>query len=580
MAGPLLVCDAPHLLYRAFYALPDSIKGPDGQPTNALLGSVNVTLQVIEEHAPRAVVMCFGAEAAEYRTDAFPAYHADRPPMPDGLAVQWAKAPGLYEALGWKVLDHSGLEADDLMHSLALAEERAGGKALIFTGDRDMFQCATENVHVLMQQARKGFTEMGPEEVREWYGIGPEQVPDFIALRGDPSDGLPGAKGIGAKTAADILQRKGDLEHAILGAIREKPSVRRALIEQADELRSFKEIATLVEVELDAVEDRETDWAGGAKAASRARHEPARGAAPEARRLGPLGPHRVAAGASRLAEPAVDPELELAGVLAEPAGPADRGGELDGVGADRERGGGDAAAEALGGAVGALAVGVGEHHQELVVLPADDHVAAAQRAGEAGAGVVEDGGGGLGRERAEAVEPGLDQRERVAVPGGAGDEEVELAFAEAAVAEAGDRVGEALGLRVGVAGPLDRQRAGHRGHQLAGVDRIGQAGVRAGAQQRRADLRRRRAAEDDDGRDRHLRPPLQRGEDRGGGIGADDDDDVGRRPQRLRGQPRVGLVPLRGERADERLVPALGDDQDAARTPLHGGEVWRGWARA
>ena len=189
------------------------------------------------------------------------------------------------------MLDHSGLEADDLMHSLALAEERAGGKALIFTGDRDMFQCATENVHVLMQQARKGFTEMGPEEVREWYGIGPEQVPDFIALRGDPSDGLPGAKGIGAKTAADILQRKGDLEHAILGAIREKPSVRRALIEQADELRSFKEIATLVEVELDTVEDRETDWAGGAKAASE------------------LGMNRLAERLEKLAEPPLGSKL-------------------------------------------------------------------------------------------------------------------------------------------------------------------------------------------------------------------------------------------------------------------------------
>jgi 5'-3' exonuclease len=267
MAGPLLVADAPHLLYRAFYALPDSITGPDGQPTNALLGSVNVTLQVIEEHAPRAIVMCFGAEAADYRTEAFPAYHADRPPMPGGLESQWAKAPGLYEALGWTVMDHSGLEADDLLHSLALVEERAGGKALIFTGDRDLFQCATENVHVLLQQARAGFTEMGPEEVRERYGIGPEQVPDFIALRGDPSDGLPGAKGIGAKTAADILQRKGTLEHAILGAIREKPSVRRALIEQADELRSFKEIATLVEVELERPPDRPTDFARGADAA-------------------------------------------------------------------------------------------------------------------------------------------------------------------------------------------------------------------------------------------------------------------------------------------------------------------------
>ena len=94
MAGPLLVADAPHLLYRAFYALPDSITGPDGQPTNALLGSVNVTLQVIEEHAPRAIVMCFGAEAADYRTDAFPAYHADRPPMPDGLAVAVGEGAG------------------------------------------------------------------------------------------------------------------------------------------------------------------------------------------------------------------------------------------------------------------------------------------------------------------------------------------------------------------------------------------------------------------------------------------------------------------------------------------------------
>jgi 5'-3' exonuclease len=212
-------------------------------------------------------VHCFGAEAADYRTEAYPAYHAHRPEMPEGLAVQWAQARGFYEAFGWTVLDHDGLEADDLMHSLALAEERAGGSALIFTGDRDMFQCVTDKVHVLMQQARKGFTEMGPKEVRERYGIGPELVPDFIALRGDPSDGLPGAKGIGEKTAADILQRKGDLEHAILGAIREKPSVRRALIEQAAELRSFKAIATLVEIEMDPVPDAPTDAEGGAKAA-------------------------------------------------------------------------------------------------------------------------------------------------------------------------------------------------------------------------------------------------------------------------------------------------------------------------
>jgi 5'-3' exonuclease len=109
---------------------------------------------------------------------------------------------------------------------------------------------------------------MGPEEVVGTYGVTPEQVPDFIALRGDPSDGLPGAKGIGPKTAAELLKRKGDLEHVILGAIREKPSVRKALIEQADELRMFREIATLRTVPVERVPDTPTDYAGGAKAAA------------------------------------------------------------------------------------------------------------------------------------------------------------------------------------------------------------------------------------------------------------------------------------------------------------------------
>jgi 5'-3' exonuclease len=154
------------------------------------------------------------------------------------------------------------------VHSLALAEEAAGGETLILTGDRDLLQCATGRTRVLLQRARQeGPDDMGPEEVKEFYGVAPEQVPDFIALRGDPSDGLPGAKGIGAKTAADLLQRKGDLEHVILGAIREKPSVRRALIEQADELRMFLDIATLRTIPVDRPADRTTDPATGAAAA-------------------------------------------------------------------------------------------------------------------------------------------------------------------------------------------------------------------------------------------------------------------------------------------------------------------------
>jgi DNA polymerase-1 len=108
---------------------------------------------------------------------------------------------------------------------------------------------------------------VGPVEVRERYGIPPALVPDFIALRGDPSDGLPGAKGIGEKTAAELLRRHGGLEEAIAGAIRERPVVRRALLEQADELRAFKEIATLRDADVELPPDRPTDRAGGAAAA-------------------------------------------------------------------------------------------------------------------------------------------------------------------------------------------------------------------------------------------------------------------------------------------------------------------------
>ncbi len=269
MPGPLLVTDAPHLLYRAFFGLPDSITGADGRPVNALLGSVNQTLWCVERFKPRAVVMCFGAEAAVYRTDAYPPYHAHRPETPDDLAHQWALAPDLYRALGWHVLDSSEYEADDVMGTLCALEEEAGGKALILSGDRDMFQCVTASVHVLLQQrGREGPEELDPAGVRARYGVSPEQVPDFIALRGDPSDGLPGAKGIGEKTAATLLQRHGDLETAIDKAIKEKPGVRKALIGQADELRMFKDVATLRRMDLERPADALTDGAGGADAAA------------------------------------------------------------------------------------------------------------------------------------------------------------------------------------------------------------------------------------------------------------------------------------------------------------------------
>jgi 5'-3' exonuclease len=268
MPPPLLAVDAPYVLYRSFFALPDSIKGADGHPVNALLGAANVLLRIAADRRPRAIVICFGAEAAEYRVELYPPYHASRPPVPDALAWQFEQAPEFFNAFGWSTENSPDLEADDLLGALGTAEAQAGGQALIVTGDRDMFQCADERVSVLLlKPGNSGFEDVGPAEVRKRYGIPPELVPDFIALRGDPSDGLPGAPGIGPKTAADLLQRHGSLEGAIDRAIHERPRVTAALTERADELRAFRDIATLRPVAVKLPPDRATDLDGGAVAA-------------------------------------------------------------------------------------------------------------------------------------------------------------------------------------------------------------------------------------------------------------------------------------------------------------------------
>ena len=288
MTAPLLAVDAPSLLYRAFFALPKSIRGEGGRPVNALLGTANLILWVIERHRPRAVVLCAGAEAAAYRAEAYPPYHADRPPLPDELGEQWQDAPAFFGAFGWSWLDAGDLEADDLLGSLAEAESAAGGEALLFTGDRDMFQCVGERVRVLFPRGGKdGPEEIGPDEVRRRYGVEPAQVPDFIALRGDPSDSLPGAKGIGEKTARDLLREHGDLEALLADARRAttelRPRQAQALRDQADELRLFRHIATLVPVDVERPADAPTDFAAGAAAARE------RGMNALARRLEGLG---------------------------------------------------------------------------------------------------------------------------------------------------------------------------------------------------------------------------------------------------------------------------------------------------
>jgi 5'-3' exonuclease len=266
---PLLVVDAPSLLYRGFFALPTTITDGSDRPVNALLGSLNMIMRVVGDYRPRAVVLASGPDAADYRAEAYAPYHGDRPPVPDELAPQFEDAPDFFGSLGWVWAYTPDHEADDLLHSFAKAEEEDGGTALLLTGDRDLFQCATDRTKVLyVKTGTRGVEEVDPAEVRKRYGVPPELVPDFIALRGDPSDGLPGAKGIGEKTAAELLKRHDSLESALAAWSRERPPrVAGALRDQADELRTFKNIATLRTLDVELPPDTDTDFEGGVRAA-------------------------------------------------------------------------------------------------------------------------------------------------------------------------------------------------------------------------------------------------------------------------------------------------------------------------
>lgn len=275
MPGPLLIADVPWLLYRSYHGLPKSIKGNDGRPVNALLGTVNALLAAVEAKAPRAVVACIGAEDAAYRKRLYPPYHAHREPMPADLAHQWDRAPALLASFGWTIADAEELEADDAMGAHAQAESRARGRALLLTADRDLYQALNENVAVL-DMGKGGVLELEGSDVQERYGIAPGQVPDFIALRGDPSDGIPGAPGIGAKTAAELLREYGTLEDLLAVAARQceeagfgdlRRRIAETLHEHDELLRTFKQVATLVEMDVQRPEDASTDFAAGAAAA-------------------------------------------------------------------------------------------------------------------------------------------------------------------------------------------------------------------------------------------------------------------------------------------------------------------------
>jgi DNA polymerase-1 len=260
MTAPLLVVDGDSFAHRAFHALPRSIRRADGSPGNLLTGLVSMLLRLSEAAEPRAVFVGWDTLfVPTYRHEALSGYQAGREFDPE-LLEQLDLAPGLLEAAGIVCAKAAGYEADDFLAAAVSSERTRKGRSLVATSDRDAFQLAADDVTIL--QPVRGVSELAridPAGVRERYGVEPAQVPDFIALRGDPSDKIPGARGVGAKTAAALLEQYGSLD-AMLADGR--------FSQEADALRLYRSIATLdPTAPIPVLPDRQPDWRAGAAAA-------------------------------------------------------------------------------------------------------------------------------------------------------------------------------------------------------------------------------------------------------------------------------------------------------------------------
>ena len=254
MSKPLLIIDGDSLTHRAYHALPKTFRRAEGKPGNALLGFSNFLVRLWQMEDPRAVLVGWDSlDHPTYRHELFEGYQSGRVFDAD-LLEQLHLMPELVRAFGFAAAKAPGYEADDFLAAAVKHEEKRRGTAVVVTSDRDSFQLASKQTTVL--QPTRGVSELariGPDEVKERYGVEPEQVPDFIALRGDPSDKMPGAKGVGPKTAASLLTQYGTLEAMLddgrFGA-------------QAEELRMSRRMATLdASAPLPPLDDQTPLWA-------------------------------------------------------------------------------------------------------------------------------------------------------------------------------------------------------------------------------------------------------------------------------------------------------------------------------
>ncbi len=241
----LFLVDGNNLAYRAFFALPEELATSEGFPTNALLGFTNMLFKLLSDYRPRGVAVAWDTRPV-HRTELSAEYKSERRPMPDLLREQFPHFRPIVEAFGYKNLEFDGWEADDVIATLATRADGGGIRTCVVSTDRDAFQLCSENVCLMMTP--RGVADVNvytPERVEARYGITPAQVPDFIGLKGDSSDNIPGVPGIGDKTAGQLVAQYGSLEGVLEHVEELSPARAKAIREHADQVLAAKELATM-----------------------------------------------------------------------------------------------------------------------------------------------------------------------------------------------------------------------------------------------------------------------------------------------------------------------------------------------
>ena len=241
----LFLVDGNNLAYRAFFALPEELATTEGFPTNALLGFTNMLFKLLSDYRPKGVAVAWDTRPVE-RLEVAETYKADRRPTPGLLSEQFPYFRPIVEAFGYRNLEFEGWEADDVIATLATQADEAGIKTTIVSTDRDAFQLVSDNVSLMMTP--RGVSDVQvytPERVEARYGIKPDQIPDFIGLKGDTSDNIPGVPGIGDKTAGQLIAQYGSLEEVVGHVDELSPARRKNISEHAEQASRSKQLATM-----------------------------------------------------------------------------------------------------------------------------------------------------------------------------------------------------------------------------------------------------------------------------------------------------------------------------------------------